>query len=128
LVTAIDVLPATLPATALVESASNDYKTPLQVAEVADDDQEWKICCIIDDKDVDSKLHYLVQWTPTWVPVSQTKNTLVLVAEYKKRKQKDEKGLGRLRASKSGKQIAAGVRAIGQTQEKKRRGRPCKQA
>jgi len=54
-------------------------------------------------------------------------NAMVLVAEYKKRKQKGEKGRGRLRASKSGKQAAVGVRATDQTQEKKRRGRPRKQ-
>ena len=62
------------------------------------------------------------------MPASQTENAIVLVAEYKKRKQKDEKGRGRLHASKSGKQAATGVRAAGQTQEKKRHGRPCKQA
>jgi hypothetical protein len=61
LVATIDVPPATLPATVLVESASNDYKTPLQVAEVADNKQEWKICSIINDKDVDGELHYLLQ-------------------------------------------------------------------
>jgi hypothetical protein len=53
---------------------------------------------------------------------------MVLVAEYKKRKQKGEKGRGRLRVLKAGKQAIAGVRATGQTQEKKRRGRPRKQA
>jgi hypothetical protein len=55
LVAAIDVQSATLPATALVESASNDHKTPPQVAEVADDNQEWEICGIIDDKHVDGQ-------------------------------------------------------------------------
>jgi hypothetical protein len=44
------------------------------------------------------------------------------------RKQKGGKGRGRLLPSKAGKQAAVGVSAIGQTQEKKRRGRPRKQA
>jgi hypothetical protein len=44
LVAAIDVPSATLPTTALVESASNDHKTPPQVIEVAEDSQEWEIC------------------------------------------------------------------------------------
>ena len=44
------------------------------------------------------------------------------------RKQKGGKGRGRLLPSKAGKQAAVGVRATGQTQEKKRRGRPRKQA
>jgi hypothetical protein len=65
LVAAIDVLLATLLTTAVVESASNNHKTTLQVAEVADNNQEWEIYSIINNKDVDSELHYLVQWTPT---------------------------------------------------------------
>jgi hypothetical protein len=64
-------------------------------------------CSIINDKDVDSKSYYLMQWTPTWVPQSQIGNAMVLVAEYKKRKQKGGKGRGRLHASKSGKQAIA---------------------
>ena len=40
LVAAIDAPSATLPATTLVESASNDHKTNPQVAKVADDEQE----------------------------------------------------------------------------------------
>jgi predicted alpha/beta-hydrolase family hydrolase len=51
-----------------------------------------------------------------------------LRAQRKQRKQKGRKGQGRLLPSKAGKQAAAGVRATGQTQEKKRRGRPRKQA
>jgi hypothetical protein len=62
------------------------------------------------------------------VPVSQRENAIVLVAEYKKRKQKDEKGRGRLRASKVGKQVIAGSRAIDKSQKKRGRGRPRKES
>jgi hypothetical protein len=78
-----------------------------------------EICGIIDDKDVDSEPHYLTQWIPTWVPQSQMGNAMVLVAEYKKHKQKGGNGQGRLRASKSGRQAAVRGHATGQTQEKK---------
>lgn len=123
---AIDVQLATLLATALVESASNDHKTTAEVAEMADNEQEWEICGIIDDKIVDGKLQYLVQWTPTWVPASQTECAMALVAEYKKRKRMGEKERGRLRASKAGKQAIAGARPIDKGLKKRGRGRPRK--
>lgn len=126
LVAAIDVQLAILPATALVESASNDHKTTPKVAEMADNEQEWEICGIIDDKNVDGELQYLVQWTPTWVPASQTECAMALVAEYKKRKWMDEKERGRLRASKAGKQAIAGARPIDKGLKKRGRGRPRK--
>jgi hypothetical protein len=120
-------LQASVATTALVESASDDHKIPTQVAEVADNKQEWEICGIINDKDVDDELHYLVQWTPTWVSASQPENAMVLVAEYKKSKQKDEKRRGRLRTSKAGKEAIAGARAIDKGQKKRGQGRPRKQ-
>jgi hypothetical protein len=67
------------------------------------------------------------------VSESEMGKARALVARYKarlraQRKQKGGKGQGRLLPSKAGKQVAAGVRATGQTQEKKRRGRRRKQA
>src|SRR5580700_9733245 len=77
--------------------------------------------------------HYWVQWSPTLVSESEMGRARALVARYKARlrpqhKQKGGKGRGRLLPSKAGKEAAAGVRATGQTQEKKRRGRPRKRA
>ena len=67
------------------------------------------------------------------VPKYEIGKVRALVARFEarlraQRKQKGGKGRGRLLSSKAGKQAAARVRATGQTQEKKRRGRPCKQA
>ena len=131
-VTAIDGQSATLAATALTKSALDDPAIPPQVAEVANDKQEWEICDIIGKEDVDGVPHYWVQWSITLVPKSEMRKARALVARFEaglraQRKQKGGKGRGRLLPSKAGKQAAAGVRATGQTQEKKRRGRPRKQ-
>jgi hypothetical protein len=132
LVAAIDGQSATLAATALMKSALGGPGIPQQVAEVANDKQEWEICVIIDKEDIDGVQHYWVQWSPTLVPKSEMGKASTLVARFEaglraQRKQKGGKGRGRLLPSKAGKQAAAGVRATGQTQEKKRRGRPRKQ-
>jgi hypothetical protein len=132
-VTAIDGQSTTLAATALMKSALGDPGIPQQVAEVANDKQEWEICGIIDKEDVDGVPHYWVQWSPMLVPKYEMGKARALVARFEarlraQRKQKGGKGRGRLLPSKAGKQAAAGVRATGQTQEKKRRGRPRKQA
>ena len=132
-VTAIGSQSATLAATALMKSALGDPGIPQQVAEVANDKQEWEICGIIDKEDVDGVPHYWVQWSPTLVPKSEMGKARALVARFEaglraQRQQKGGKGRGRLLPSKAGKQAAAGVRATGQTQEKKRRSRPRKQA
>jgi hypothetical protein len=132
-VAAINSQSATLAVTALMKSTLDDPGIPQQVVEVANDEQEWEICGIIDDEDVDGVPHYWVQWSPTLVSESEMGKARALVARYKARlraqhKQKGGKGRGRLLPSKAGKQAAAGVRAIGQTQEKKRRSRPRKQA
>ena len=58
---AIDGQSATLAATALMKSALGDPGIPQQVAEVANDKQEWEICGIIDKEDVDGVLHYWVK-------------------------------------------------------------------
>jgi hypothetical protein len=132
LVAAIDGQSATLAATALMKSTLGDYGIPSQVVEVENNKQEWEICGIVNDEGVDGMPHYWVQWSPTLVSKSEMGKARALVARYKARlraqhKQKSEKGRGRLLPSKAGKQAAAGVRSIGQTQEKKRRGRPRKQ-
>jgi len=98
---------------------------------VANDKQEWEICGIIDKEDVDGVPHYWVQWSPTLVPKSEMGKASAFVARFEagrraQREQKGGKGRGRLFPSKAGKQ--AGTRATGQTREKKRRGRPRKQA
>ena len=67
------------------------------------------------------------------MPKSEMGKARALVARFgaglrAQRKQKGGKGRGRLLPSKAGKQAAAGVHATGRTQEKKRRGRPRKQA
>jgi hypothetical protein len=118
--------PSTIP-------ASDDSGMPRQVVEVANDKQEWEICGIIDHEDVDGVRHYWVQWSPTLIPESEMGQASDLVARYKarlqaQRKQKGGKGQVRLLPSKAGKQAAARIRAKDQTQEKKRRGRPRKQA
>jgi hypothetical protein len=130
-VAAINSQSATLAATALMKSALEDPGILRQVVEVANDKQEWEICGIIDDEDIDGVLHYWVQWSPTLVSESEMGKARALVARYKARlraqhKQKGGKGRGRLLPAKAGKQAAAGVRATGQMQEKKRRSRPRK--
>jgi hypothetical protein len=105
---------------------------PQQVVEVENDKQEWEICSIIDKEDIDDVPHYWVQWSPTLVPKYEMGKASALVARFEaglraQRKQKGGKGRGRLLPSKAGKQAAAGVRATGQTQERKPRGRPRKQ-
>jgi hypothetical protein len=70
-VTAINGQSATLSATALMKSALDDPGIPQQVVEVANDKQEWEICGIIDDEDVDGIPHYWVQWSPTLVSESE---------------------------------------------------------
>jgi hypothetical protein len=130
---AIDGQSATLAATALMKPALDEPAIPQQVAEVANDKEEWEICGIIDKEDVDGVPHYLVQWSPTLVPKSEMGKASALVTRFEaglraQRKQKGGKGRGRLFPSKAGKQAAVGVCATGQTQEKKRHGRPRKQA
>ena len=131
LVAAMDGQFTTLAATALMKYALDDPGIPQQV-EVANDKQEWEICGIIDKEDVDGVLHYWVQWSPTWVPKYEMGKASDLVARFEaglrsQRKKMGAKGRGRLLPSKADKQAAAGVRATGQTQEKKRRVRPRKQ-
>jgi hypothetical protein len=117
-VAAIDSQPATLAATALMKSTLDDPGIPQQVVEVANDKQEWEVCGIIDDEDIDGVPHYWVQWSPTLVSESEMGKARALVARYKARfraqhKQKGGKGRGRLLPSKAGKQAAAGIRATG---------------
>jgi hypothetical protein len=97
----------------------------------ANDKQEWEICGIIDKENVGGVPHYWVQWSPTLVPKSEIGKARALVARFEaglraQHKQKGGKGRGRLLPSRADKQAAAGVRATGQKQEKKRRGRPRK--
>ena len=106
---------------------------PPHVAEVANDKQEWEICDIVGKEDVDGVPHYWVQWCITLVPKSKMGKARALVARFEaglraQRSQRCGKYRERLPPSKAGKQAAAGVSATGQTQEKKRRGRPRKQA
>ena len=127
-----NITSAPQPATAII-SALDDPAIPPQVAEVANDKQEWEICDIVGKEDVDGVPYYWVQWSITLVPKSEMGKARALVARFEaelraQRKQKGGKGRGRLLPSKAGKQAAAGVRGTGQTQEKKRRGRPRKQA
>jgi hypothetical protein len=131
-VAAIDGQSATLAPTALMKSALDDPVIPPQVAEVANDKQEWEICDIVGKEDVDGVPYYWVQWSITLVPKSEMGKARALVARFEaglraQRKQKGGKGRGRLLPSKAGRQAAAGVHATGKT-EKKRRGRPRKQA
>jgi hypothetical protein len=57
-VTAIDSQFATLAVTALMKSTLDDPGIPQQVVEVANNKQEWEICSIIDNEDINSVLHY----------------------------------------------------------------------
>jgi hypothetical protein len=117
---------ATLAGSPLAIPAPDDPEMP-------DDKQEWEVCDIIGKEDVNGVLHYWVQWSATLVPKCEMGKARALIARFKaglraQRKQRKQKGRGRLLPSKAGKQAAAGVCATGQTQEKKRRGRPRKQA
>jgi hypothetical protein len=99
------------------------------VAEVADNKQEWEICDIVGKEDVNGVPHYWEQWSVTLVPKSEMGKARALVARFEaglraQRRQKGEKGRGRLLPSKAGKQ--AGTRATGEMQQKKGRGRPRK--
>jgi hypothetical protein len=88
---------------------------PQQVVEVANDKQEWEICGIIDDEDVDHVPHYWVQWSPTLVSEPEMGKARDLVARYKaqpraQHKQKGGKGRGKLPPSKAGKQASRQAR------------------
>jgi hypothetical protein len=114
-----------------MKSALDDFGRTPQVAEVADNKQEWEICDIVGKEVVDGVPHYWVQWSVTLVPKSEMGKARALVARFEaglraQHKQKGGKGRGRLLPSKPGKQAVAGVRATGQTQQKGRR-RPRKQ-
>src|SRR5271156_6128254 len=103
--------------------SSEQLGRPLRMA-VADSKQEWEICDIVGKEDVDGVPHYWLQWSITLVPKSEMGKARALVARFEaglraQRKQKGGEGRGRLLPSKAGKQAAAGVRATGQTQEKK---------
>ena len=129
---AIDSQSATLSSPSAI-SALDDPEIPKQAVEVANDNQEWEIYNIISKEDVDGVPHYQVQQSITLVPKSETGKARALVARFEaglraQRKQKGGKGQGKPLPSKAGKHAAAGVRATGQTQEKKQRGRPRKQA
>lgn len=67
---------------ALMKSALDDPGIPQQVAEVANDKQEWEICGIIDKEDVDGVPHYWVQWSPTLVPKYEMGKVRALVARF----------------------------------------------
>jgi hypothetical protein len=110
-----------------MKSTLDDPERSPQVA-VADDKQEWEICDIVGKEDVDGVPHYWVQWSVTLVPKYEMGKARALVARFEaglraQLKEKGKKGRGRLLPSKA----AAGVHLTGQTQEKKRRGRPRKQ-
>jgi hypothetical protein len=49
---------------------------------VANDSQEWEICGIIDDEDVDGVPHYWVQWSPTLVSEFEMRKARALVARF----------------------------------------------
>jgi hypothetical protein len=111
-VAAIDGQSATLTAAALMKSALDGPGSP-QVAEVADNKQEWEICDIVSKEDVDGVPRYWVQWSITLVPKSKMRKARALVARFEaglraQRKRKGEKARGRLLPSKAGKQAAAG--------------------
>ena len=57
-VAVIDGQSAILAATALMKSALDDPAIPPQLAEVANDKQEWGICDIVGKEDVDGVPHY----------------------------------------------------------------------
>src|ERR1700722_18922979 len=103
---------------------------PKQAVEVANDNQEWEISDIISKEDVDGVPHYWVQWSATLVPKCEMGKARALIARFEaglraQRKQKGGKGRSRPFPARAGKQTR--TRATGETQQKKRRGRPRKQ-
>jgi hypothetical protein len=132
LVAAIDGQSATLAAAAWTKSDLDDPgKTP-QVAETADDKQEWEICDIAGKEDVHGVPHYWVQWSATLVPKFDMWNARALVARFEARlraqsRQSGGRGQGRRHPSKAGEQTVTEARSTGETQQKKGRGRPRRQ-
>jgi hypothetical protein len=99
--------------TSSMTAKSNDVAEPEQVAEVADDMQEWEIRDIISKEDVDGVPHYLVEWKPTLVPKYELKKAKGLVDKFEARlraqgRQRGGKRRGRLLPSKSGHKAAMG--------------------
>lgn len=128
LVAAVDGQFATLAATSLIGSVLDGSGMPPQLAEVADNKQEWEICDIVGKEDVDGVPHYWIQWSATLVPKFEMGKARALVARFEaglraQREQMGEQGRGRLPPSNAGKQAVAGARFIGKTQQKKGRGR-----
>jgi hypothetical protein len=101
---------------ASITSTLNGAARP-QVAE-GDSKQEWEIRDIIGKEDVDSVVHYLVEWSATLVPKYELEKAKGLVNKFE----------ARLRAQGSGK--SRGKQAVARTHatQQKRRDRPWKQA
>ena len=88
---------------------------------------------IIGKEVVNGEVHYLVEWTATLVPKYELGKAKVLVDKFEARlraqcRQRGGKRRRGLPPSNAGKQTIAVARATGETQQKKGRGRPWKQA
>ena len=79
-----NIMSAPQPATAAMVSQESVAASaiPPQVAEVANDKQEWEICDIVGKEDVDGVPHYWVQWSVTLVPKSEMGKARALVARF----------------------------------------------
>ena len=65
-----------------MKSALDDPRRTPQVAEVADNKQEWEICDIGGKEDVNGVPHYWVQWSVTLVPKSEIGKARALLARF----------------------------------------------
>jgi len=91
--------------------------------------EDWDVRDIL-GKDIDGEVYYLVDWRPTLVPEHPLENAKELVDEFKARlrAQREPKN-GRGRPSlKQGDRAMVGAEASGKTLQKRRRGRPRKEA
>jgi hypothetical protein len=118
-----------------VASTLDDLTRLQEMAEV-DDKQEWEIDDIIDREDIDGVPHYWVEWMPTLVPKYHLKNATALVNKFEARLRAEARQCngtwrgqrrGELPTSQAGRLVVVGACKTSETQQRKRRGRPCKQ-
>jgi hypothetical protein len=73
-----------------ISPAAEDPPTPPVVDEISVD--KWEAVEIIGEELINGKLHYTVEWKPTFKPEEDCKNISELVEEWKKSKTRRQKG------------------------------------
>jgi hypothetical protein len=97
--------------------------------QVINADRDWEVRRIVGKEEVDSVLHYLVDWHPTLLPEHSLGHAKELVDKFEARlrAQREAKNGRGGQGLKRGEQAVVEADASGSQQQKRRRGRPRKQ-